>query len=96
MTPFELALAQTIKVYDAGVKGSTVPYFPGMRVRDVERVYTEGRLDALAELDQAQERGDLIVAFDSYERFGSPKAIADFVTTKAAKFARRFNWPIPK
>lgn len=93
MTNFERSIAQTVKVYDAGVKGSACPYFPGMRVNDVTRVYTEGRLDAMAELDEAHARGDLIVAFDAYERFGSPKAIADFAATRASK---RAKWPSPR
>ena len=54
MTAFELAIRQTIKIYQAGVEGAPVPYFPGMRVADVERTYTEGRLDALAEIDKIE------------------------------------------
>lgn len=93
MTNFERGIANAIKVYDAGVKGTVCPYFPGTRVSDITKVYTEGRLDALAELDEAHERGDLIVAFDVYERFGSPKAMADFAATRASK---RAKWPTPR
>lgn len=53
MSPFESRIHREVRIYNAGVRGTAVPYYPGMRVDDIEQLYTAGMMAALEEIDAA-------------------------------------------
>lgn len=50
---FQRGLRQTAAIYQAGIRGASVPFFTGMRVKDVTDIYTYGVIAALEEVEEA-------------------------------------------
>jgi len=84
MSEFELGIRRAAAIYDAGIFGRSVPFFTGMRVSDVERLYTSGYIAHWEELDKDTEILPHMGRFITRALHGDPKLAADLAAYRAA------------
>jgi len=63
MTEFEAGIRRALAIYQAGVLGQQVPSLKQVHKRDIREIYTQGYLDAAAEMDTLQDILPMIPRF---------------------------------
>ena len=84
MNDFERGISQATRIYKAGISGAAVPYFAGMRVADIEQLYSAGYMAHWEALDKETELLPHIERFISRALRGDPKLAADLAAYRAA------------